>query len=148
MHNLIAHALVQNEKGEILIIRRTMIKRGKQNFEGGKWDIPGGTVEEMELPSEAAIRETKEEVGLDVNIENILYEKSNLDTKKQAVFTTLIYGCRTTGQLDINLDLEEHDDYKWLTSEEILNMNDDELVSYMRETINNLKEKNNNEERK
>ena len=36
MHNLIAHALVRNSKDEILITRRTMIKRGKENFEGGK----------------------------------------------------------------------------------------------------------------
>lgn len=148
MHNLIAHALVQNEKGEILIIRRTMIKRGKQNFEGGKWDIPGGTVEDLEKPSAAAIRETKEEVGLVVNTETILYEKSNLDTNKQAVFTTLIYGCRTTGQLEITLDLEEHDAYKWVTGDEILSMDDKELVSYMKDTIKYLKEKSGNEERK
>lgn len=148
MHNLIAHALVQNEKGEILIIRRTMVKRGKQNFEGGKWDIPGGTVEDLEQPSAAAIRETKEEVGLVVNTETILYEKSNLDTNKQEVFTTLIYGCRTIGQLEITLDLEEHDAYKWVTGDEILSMHDKELVSYMKDTIKCLKEKSGNEERK
>lgn len=32
MNNLIAHALVRNPRDEILIIRRTMIKRGKENF--------------------------------------------------------------------------------------------------------------------
>lgn len=148
MHNLIAHALVQNEKGEVLIIKRNMIKRGKQNFEGGKWDIPGGTVEKLESPSEAAIRETKEEVGLKVDIETILYEKSNLDKKKQAIFTTLIYSCRTTDMLDVTLDLEEHDDYKWVSIDEILNMDDNDLVSYMKETIMHLKEKNSNGERK
>ena len=41
MHNLIAHALVINENNQVLIIRRTRIKRGKLNFEGEKWDIPG-----------------------------------------------------------------------------------------------------------
>lgn len=148
MHNLIAHALVQNEKGEILIIKRNMIKRGKQNFEGGKWDIPGGTVENLESPSQAAIRETEEEVGLKVDIETILYEKSNLDKKKQAIFTTLIYSCRTTDMLDVTLDLEEHDDYKWVSIDEILNMDDNDLVSYMKETIMYLKEKNSNGERK
>ena len=56
MNNLIAHALVRNPRDKILIIRRTMIKRGKENFEGGKWDIPGGTVEELEFPSVASER--------------------------------------------------------------------------------------------
>ena len=139
MHNLIAHALVKNLKDEILIIRRTMIKRGKENFEGGKWDIPGGTVEELEFPSVAAEREAKEEVNLDVTVERILCEKSNIDTKKNKIFTTLIYSCRTVHNSEnIELDLEEHDDYKWVTKEDILAMKDDELVSYMRELIQML----------
>lgn len=139
MHNLIAHALIRNEKGEVLIIKRNIIKRGKRNFEGGKWDIPGGTVERLELPSEAAMRETKEEVGLDVVVEAILYEKSNLDIKKQAVFTTLIYNCRIAHVSHVVLDLEEHDEYKWVSTDEILRMNDNELVSYMKEIIQYLK---------
>ena len=136
MHNLIAHALVKNSKEEILIIRRTMIKRGKENFEGGKWDIPGGTVEELEFPSLAAEREVKEEVNLDVTVERIVFEKSNIDIKKNKIFTTLIYSCRTENNMGtIELDLEEHDDYKWVTKEEILAMKDNEMVSYMRELI-------------
>lgn len=136
MHNLIAHALVKNSKDEILIIRRTIIKRGKENFEGGKWDIPGGTVEELEFPSVAAEREAKEEVNLDVTVERIVFEKSNLDIKKNKVFTTLIYSCRTVNNSEtIELDLEEHDDYKWVTKEDILAMKDDELVLYMKELM-------------
>lgn len=135
MHNLIAHALVKNEKGEILIIRRTMVKRGKKNFQGGKWDIPGGTVESLELPSVAAKREVKEEVDIDVEIEKVIYEESNLDAEKQAVFTTLIYSCKTVGSLNIVLDFEEHDEYKWVTKEEILNADDSEFVTYMKKLM-------------
>lgn len=134
MHNLIAHALVRNINGQILIIRRTQIKRGKVNFEGGKWDIPGGTVEELEFPSKAAERETKEEVNLDVKVKRILFEKTNLDVKKNKVFTTLVYMCDVEGNFDsIELDLEEHDDYRWVTLDELKAMKDEELVSYMRE---------------
>lgn len=136
MNNLIAHALVRNPRDEILIIRRTMIKRGKENFEGGKWDIPGGTVEELEFPSVASEREAKEEVNLDVAVERIIFEKSNLDIKKNKVFTTLIYLCRTVNNSEtIELDLEEHDAYKWVSKEDILAMKDDELVSYMKELM-------------
>lgn len=133
MHNLIAHALIHNEKGEILIIRRTMIKRGKKNFEGGKWDIPGGTVEALELPSEAAIRETCEEVGLDVYVEKILYEKSNVDQEKQKVFTTLIYSCKVKNNKEVQLDLEEHDSYRWVQADDVKKIDDSEVVSYMKE---------------
>lgn len=139
MNSLIAHALVRNAKNEILIIRRTMMKRGEENFEGGKWDIPGGTVEALELPSVAAKREVKEEVNLDVTVERIIFEKSNLDRKKNTVFTTLIYLCRTVNQSEtIELDLEEHDAYKWVSKEDIAAMKDDELVSYMKELMKTI----------
>jgi len=138
MHNLIAHALIQNYKGEILIIRKTKIKRGKTNFEGGRWDIPGGTVETMELPSEAVVRETKEEVGLNIKVSSIIYEKSNRDEGKQAVFTTLIYRCNTIDNSNIQLDLEEHDKYQWIKPEDVLTIEDDLLVSYMKELMNYL----------
>eukprot|EP00833_Pecoramyces_ruminatium_P006165 jgi/Orpsp1_1/1180197/evm.model.c7180000072479.2 len=138
MHSLIAHALIENNEGNILIIKRTLIKRGKTNYEGGRWDIPGGTVEPLELPSNAVIRETKEEVGLTIKISSILYEKSNLDEKKNIVFTTLIYRCSIIGSSDITLDLEEHTEYKWVKPEEILTMNDNILVSYMKELIRHL----------
>ena len=60
---LIAHALIKID-GKYLIIRRTKIKRGKPNSLPEYWDIPGGMVEEGEMPKDAAIRETKEEVNL------------------------------------------------------------------------------------
>lgn len=143
MHNLIAHALVQNAKGQVLIIRRTIIKRGKTNFEGGKWDIPGGTVEELEFPSKAAERETREEVNLKVKVNKILFEKTNIDEKKNKIFTTLIYMCDVGGDVDsIKLDLEEHDEYRWVTVDELRSMKDDELVSYMREVSELIGETN------
>jgi len=138
MNKLIAHALIYNEKGEILIIKRTKIKRGKENYEGERWDIPGGTVECMELPSEAAVRETKEEVGLKVKVSSIIYETSKRDFNKNTVFTTLIYECKIIGNADILLDYEEHSEYQWIIPEKILNMDDNLLVSYMKELIENL----------
>ena len=97
MSNLIAHALIKNSMDELLILKRTLTEQGKENYEGGKWDIPGGTVEKLEFPSSTAVRETKEETNLDVTVERILYEKSNMDTKKNQVFTTLIYLCSLSG---------------------------------------------------
>jgi ADP-ribose pyrophosphatase YjhB (NUDIX family) len=45
------------------------------------WDLPGGQVESGELPTEVAIRETKEETGLEVVIERLvgIYGKVNKD---------------------------------------------------------------------
>lgn len=57
-HIVSAATIVLNDKGEILLIKGPL--RG--------WEMPGGQVEEGESLKEAAIRETKEETGIDVEI--------------------------------------------------------------------------------
>ena len=59
-----------NEKGEVLLQRR-----GDSN----KWGFPGGAVEIGETPQQAAVREVKEETGLDVEIEKLLGVYTDLD---------------------------------------------------------------------
>ncbi len=80
-NRLIAHSLIEkNEK--YLLIKRSEIKRGKKNFYPSYWDIPGGTVEDGELPRQAAIRECQEEVGLRIVIDKVIHEDSNVDKDK------------------------------------------------------------------
>jgi len=57
-HILSAAAIVVNENNELLLIKGP--RRG--------WEMPGGQVEEGESLSHAAIRETKEESGIDIAI--------------------------------------------------------------------------------
>lgn len=57
-HIISAAAIVLNEKDEILLIKGP--RRG--------WEMPGGQVEEGESLKAAAIRETKEESGIDIEI--------------------------------------------------------------------------------
>ncbi|CAM4479128.1 NUDIX hydrolase [Paenibacillus tarimensis] len=57
-HILSAAVIVVNEKNELLLIKGP--RRG--------WEMPGGQVEEGESLSQAAIRETKEELGIDIEI--------------------------------------------------------------------------------
>jgi 8-oxo-dGTP pyrophosphatase MutT (NUDIX family) len=57
-HIVSAAAIVINDKNELLLIKGP--RRG--------WEMPGGQVEEGESLSHAAIRETKEESGIDIEI--------------------------------------------------------------------------------
>ena len=57
-HIISAATIVLNDKNEILLIKGP--RRG--------WEMPGGQVEEGESLADAAIRETKEESGIDIEI--------------------------------------------------------------------------------
>jgi 8-oxo-dGTP diphosphatase len=57
-HIISAATIVLNDKDEILLIKGP--RRG--------WEMPGGQVEEGESLKDAAIRETKEESGIDIEI--------------------------------------------------------------------------------
>lgn len=54
------------KNGQVLLIRRTM------NPEIGKWSIPAGYIDHGEDPKAVAIRETKEETNLTVEIEDLI----------------------------------------------------------------------------
>ena len=42
--------------------------RPKSAIRGGVWELPGGKIDPGETPSQAAVRETREELGIDIQI--------------------------------------------------------------------------------
>ena len=131
---LIAHALIKIDD-KYLIIRRTKIKGGKPNSLPEYWDIPGGMVEEGEMPKDAAIRETKEEVNLDITIGPILHEDSNYDKEKGTVFTRIVYQAELLegqDEIDIILQKDEHSEYMLVSDISSI----DKIVDYLEDTIN------------
>ena len=79
-------------------------------------DIPGGSVEENELPREAALREAMEEVNQKILIDKIIHEDSQFDASKDTVFTRLVYSGEILEERDFILDPEEHTDFIWISS--------------------------------
>ena len=112
---LIAHTLIDKD-GKYLLIKRSKIKRGLPNVYPSYWDIPGGSVEENELPREAALREAMEEVNQKLRINKIIHEDSQFDASKDTVFTRLVYAGEILEERDFILDPEEHTDFKWISS--------------------------------
>ena len=134
-NKLIAHSLIMF-KNKYLVIKRSDIKRGEKNYYPSYWDIPGGSVEDGELPRQAAIRECQEEVGLVISLENIIHEDSNYDKSKNIMFTRLVYKCslKETGCLPIiKLDPEEHTEYRLISSLEDLNA--EKIVPFLADII-------------
>lgn len=84
-HIVSAAAIVLNDDREILLIRGP--RRG--------WEMPGGQVEEGESLAEAAIRETKEESGVDIEIVRFCGVFQNV---KRSICNTLFIGKPIGGQ--------------------------------------------------
>jgi 8-oxo-dGTP diphosphatase len=63
---LCAGAVVRDPSGRLLLVRR-----GRPPS-AGLWSVPGGRVEPGETPAQAAVREVREETGLDVTVGDLL----------------------------------------------------------------------------
>ena len=102
-------AVIQNEEGKILIAQRNLKKS-----QGGLWEFPGGKIEPNETKEEAIIREIKEEMDIDIEAKKFIGQKvfnyPDKDINLIAMECTQICG---------NVKLTEHEDYKWVTSDEL-----------------------------
>ena len=129
-NRIIVHTLI-NVDGKYLVTKRSENESTYPNY----WDIPGGLVEYGELPKDAVIRETKEEVNLDIIPTKVIHEDSNLDKEKDLIFIRLVYLCELNDNIkNIKLDEDEHSEYRLIKS---LNELDGELISPFLEDVFN-----------
>lgn len=109
-----AVAIIDNEK--ILMLKRT---------DNGKWTMPGGTMELDESLVNCAVREVKEETGLEVLVKEVIgtYTDPDIrieysDGEVRREFTIVYYGVTTNG--NVNID-EESSTYAWIPLAEVIN---------------------------
>lgn len=120
---IIVHTVIQNDKGEVLILQRSKNNDVLPNY----WDIPGGTLEDGEDPLQGAIRETNEETGLNISNARLFFQKSNVDSSKNKQFITLVFYTKSSTS-DVSVNPEEHDAFLWIDP---LRVNDYKIVDYL-----------------
>jgi ADP-ribose pyrophosphatase YjhB (NUDIX family) len=108
--------LLFNEQNELLIVKQTY---------RDKWAVPGGVIDENESPEKAGLRETSEEIGL--NLESLQFlgvqYLPKINDNSEAIEFIFTGGVLTTEQIkNIKLEEDEISDYQFLKTEEALPM--------------------------
>ncbi len=114
-YHLVVHIWVQNEKGEFLITKRAPDKIPFPNC----WECTGGSALAGETSLDAALRETREETGLDhTNSE----KKCMISYRRGDWFGDVWLFISDFSLSDVTLQTEETTDKRFATKEEILHM--------------------------
>jgi|TARA_A100000172_G_scaffold29850_1_gene17774 phosphoglycolate phosphatase len=99
--------LIIDDQNRLLILLRAK----EAHWMPHKWGLPGGRIERGENSAGAAVRETKEETDLNLWTSD-LTSLRQFNTKHVDLF----YATNYTGTVHIDF---EHEDFKWVTREEI-----------------------------
>jgi ADP-ribose pyrophosphatase YjhB (NUDIX family) len=100
-----AHVLVRDRAGRYLVVRTTYLDPG--------WGLPGGRVERRETPESAAVRETREETGVEVEAGRLRL----VDTRR-SYGVSFVFDAQVTGGT-LEPQLGEIAETGWLTRDEI-----------------------------
>lgn len=109
------HVWIMNDKKEFLIQKRSENKKIYPN----KWSITGGAVDAGETSLEGALREVKEEIGIDIDKEKMEFM---LSFKRTHGFVDIWLVKQNVDLKDVVLQKEEVADVKWVTKEELEKM--------------------------
>ena len=108
-------------------------KRGYGEFIN-MWEFPVGKIESGETKEQALVREIKEELNIEINV-----DKFAIDIEYQYPNFYLFMSCFMCSIKEGSIELLEHNDGKWITKEELNTLNwlpaDIDAVNYLKENM-------------
>ena len=117
-----AEAVVEKD-GLVLIIQRSLTN----DHAPGKWETITGRVEQGESFEDAAIREVKEETGIDVEVVSPCNTFHFYRGAEKDEHLGVSFWCKYISG-EVSIDKDELNDYKWVTIDEALQLVEDEGV--------------------
>lgn len=95
--------IVLDDENRILMVRQ-------HHQERYVWTVPGGAIEPGETSVDAAVREVKEETGLDVAVDRMIWHVEQLLEGKEPRFVNIFLAAVTGGSLSVGTDPERQED--------------------------------------
>ena len=111
LHRLVSKVMVQNSKGDVLMAK---VERGHFH---GFWTLPGGYMDHDEHPAIGCVRETLEELGLEIILEPTEpVVTQNIFNDEGISFVSFTYKSTWNGELsELNLQTEEISEAQWFS---------------------------------
>lgn len=119
LHNEVAVFIINNQQ-QVLLQKRSANKR----FNPNKWGVCSGHVDAGESLENAALRELKEEVGLDIEEKDLhKFGKREFSIKDANSHVTYFYYVKSNKkETDFVIQEEELSKVKWFSIENVINM--------------------------
>lgn len=112
--------VIENELGEILLL-----KRHKNDPEGETWGLVGGKIDTGESSLQAAVRETYEEIGLQIKSDQLQFIKSyHWDREDLDIHFEVFKAAVSNLNTEFILPENEITEYLWIYPREALNRPD------------------------
>lgn len=132
-YRMVVHVCIFNSEGKMLIQRRQPFKRSWS----GMWDLTvGGSSVAGDTSLTAAIRETSEEVGVQLAPDEL---KRVLTIQTECIFDDIYVVKKDLDETSLMLQYEEVEQVKWASAEEIKSMIDEKIfIPYHKSLIDLL----------